>query len=373
MRYLTSQNYKFGQMPYFIFEGKYKKLKLSDKVGYMFLWEMYRTAQYVEQKDADGNYYVIYTNARLADKMCVSDKTVTNVKRRLAEAGLIYTDPQGYNKDAHKNFPYRIYLLQPDLSLEQDNKSIEKDDKTEEDSKNEHKEKITTPKNKNSKNADFQNTDKSMLSLDKTVKTLDICGLVKNSPLSNLPLIKLITDNTDNPKVKNGNLQFNFSTNNYSKSDVIKQSNRLLRKATPSNLGLKASSCFNQNNINEFALYAHSINELNAIMRLVLGAKKDVEKQYRNITNGAKIDLDKVINYEGRTINMHYEMTNTFRRFINRLRDPKKPKIKNQNSYLFTSYKRLFAYLLDQQLQEDHARMKENNGIDSNFDTSLPF
>lgn len=70
---------------------------------------------------------------------------------------------------------------------------------------------------------------------------------------------------------------------------------------------------------------------------------------------------------------MHYEMTDTFRRFINRLRDPKKPKIKNQNSYLFTSYKRLFEYFLDQQLQEDHARMKENNGIDSNFDTSLPF
>lgn len=140
-----------------------------------------------------------------------------------------------------------------------------------------------------------------MLSLGKVVKNLDICGLAKNSLLSNLPLIKLITDNTDNPKVKNGNLQFNFSKNNYSKSAVIKQSNRLLRKATPSNLGLKASSCFNQNNINEFALYAHSINELNAIMRLVLGAKKDVEKQYRNITNGAKIDLDKVIYYEGIT------------------------------------------------------------------------
>ena len=50
-------------------------------------------------------------------------------------------------------------------------------------------------------------------------------------------------------------------------------------------------------------------------------------------------------------------MTDTFRRFINRLRDPKKPKIKNQNSYLFTSYKRLFEYFLDQQLQEDHARI----------------
>lgn len=104
-----------------------------------------------------------------------------------------------------------------------------------------------------------------MLSLGKVVKNLDICGLAKNSLLSNLPpLIKLITDNTDNPKVKNGNLQFNFSTNNYSKLAVIKQNNRLLRKATPSNLGLKASSCFNQDNINEFALYAHSISELNA-------------------------------------------------------------------------------------------------------------
>lgn len=62
-----------------------------------------------------------------------------------------------------------------------------------------------------------------------------------------------------------------------------------------------------------------------------------------------------------------------FRRFINRLRDPQKATIKNQNSYLFTSYKRLFEYFLDQQLQEDHARAKESNGIDSNFDTSLPF
>src|SRR5699024_9034508 len=59
-------------------------------------------------------------------------------------------------------------------------------------------------------------------------------------------------------------------------------------------------------------------------------------------------------------------MTDTFRRFINRLRDPKKPKIKNQNSYLFTSYKRLFEYFLDQQLQEDHARInypRINSGV----------
>src|SRR5699024_7764793 len=68
--------------------------------------------------DKDKNVFVYFTVEELRQLLHVGKNKVTRVKNRLIEAGLLEIEKDGFNPEAKKNYPDRIYLLQPEYNAE---------------------------------------------------------------------------------------------------------------------------------------------------------------------------------------------------------------------------------------------------------------
>ena len=345
---LTQTDFTFLMMPKFLFVGKYRALRAVEREAYMLLLDMYKTAEYHDQKDSDGNIFITFTNQRMAYMLGLTERTIPGIKSKLEKIGLIMQKRMGFNKKTGKNNPNRIYLLEPDLS----DKSLQTVDANNSPAE-EHTEKTSFPRSNKYIN---QKPDLSKFNWNEIAKNLDNSGWEITSLLKDL-LIRLTKDNKDTNDKPN---QLDFSTSNYSKASVAKQNHRLLKEASPYNLSRTALACFNNLNITEFSLYTHNINELNSIMRLILRAKRQVEEDHVLDTNGMHIVLDECVEIDGRTNPVRFEITDTFRRFINRIRDPKQPRIQNQMGYLYHCYLTLFEEVLQRQYDEVREERQKN-------------
>lgn len=97
---------KFRKSFTFLFENEYyKKLPLTAKVMYQFLFDRWEYSKKMNWTDLNGNLYMIFPNEELADLLDCSVKTVIDVKAKLEKVGLLKQERQGFKK------PNRLYLL----------------------------------------------------------------------------------------------------------------------------------------------------------------------------------------------------------------------------------------------------------------------
>lgn len=109
----------FWKFPKFLSENKkYADLTNDDRVAYMLIKDRYRYSLSHNWIDKDKNVFVYFTVEELRQLLHVGKNKVTRVKNRLIEAGLLEIEKDGFNPEAKKNYPDRIYLLQPEYNAE---------------------------------------------------------------------------------------------------------------------------------------------------------------------------------------------------------------------------------------------------------------
>lgn len=107
------------KFPKFLSENKkYANLTNDDRVAYMLIKDRYRYSLSNNWIDKDKNVYVYFTIEELRQLLHVGKNKVTRVKNRLKnrliDAGLLEIEKGGFNTKDKKNYPDRIYLLQPE-------------------------------------------------------------------------------------------------------------------------------------------------------------------------------------------------------------------------------------------------------------------
>ena len=109
----------FWKFPKFLSENKTSAdLTNDDRVAYMLIKDRDRYSLSHNRIDKDKNVFVYFTIEELRQLLHVGKNKVTRVKKRLIEAGLLEIEKDGFNPEAKKNYPDRIYLLQPEYNAE---------------------------------------------------------------------------------------------------------------------------------------------------------------------------------------------------------------------------------------------------------------
>ena len=105
----------FWKFPKFLSENKkYADLSNDDRVAYMLIKDRYRLSLSNNWVDEKGDVYVYFTIEELRELLHVGKNKVTRVKQHLMDYDLLEIEKQGFDPKKKKNFPDRIYLLQPD-------------------------------------------------------------------------------------------------------------------------------------------------------------------------------------------------------------------------------------------------------------------
>ena len=105
----------FWKFPKFLSENKkYADLSNDDRVAYMLIKDRYRYSLSNNWVDEKGDVYVYFTIDDLKELLHVGKNKVSRVKKHLMNCDLLEIEKQGFDPKKKKNFPDRIYLLQPD-------------------------------------------------------------------------------------------------------------------------------------------------------------------------------------------------------------------------------------------------------------------
>ncbi|OAQ56691.1 replication initiator protein A [Enterococcus thailandicus] len=108
---------KYLQYPIFLDKHeKYKKMKQSSKKVYMYLKKQNEYSLENSKVDKTGRIFLIFTIKKLAEKSCLTEKTVICALRELEEYNLITIKKNGFNKKTRKNNPNFYYLLKPEFN-----------------------------------------------------------------------------------------------------------------------------------------------------------------------------------------------------------------------------------------------------------------
>lgn len=116
---------KYYQLQKVLLHGnQYKGLKTQDCIAYAVLKERLNYSIKNNWVDEDGDIYFVFTNVKLAEILKVSTKTVTQIKKKLENYGLLRQVPQPSRsvfRDGRwklENIPNRLYLGNLDVTAE---------------------------------------------------------------------------------------------------------------------------------------------------------------------------------------------------------------------------------------------------------------
>jgi len=105
----------FWKFPKFLsINKKYVGLTNDDRMAYMLIKDRYRYSLSNNWIDKDKNVYVYFTIDDLKELLHVGKNKVTRIKQHLIDYGLLEIVKQGFDPQNKKNYPDRIYLLQPE-------------------------------------------------------------------------------------------------------------------------------------------------------------------------------------------------------------------------------------------------------------------
>lgn len=210
----------FWKFPKFLSENKkYADLSNDDRVAYMLIKDRYRYSLSNDWVDEKGDVYVYFTIEELRELLHVGKNKVSRVKKHLMDCDLLEIEKQGFDPKKKKNFPDRIYLLQPDydptdlISISQASQvsALEQSGFPKMGSRGSNQESLNI-KGK----SDSENCNKDTSALEQS----DFPKMGTNKDKKYSDTIK--DTNTDTQK-------WNFSSNSYPKEIVAKQNNDLLK------------------------------------------------------------------------------------------------------------------------------------------------
>lgn len=101
---------KYLKYPIFLDKHKkYKKMKQSTKKVYMYLKKQNEYSLENSKVDSKGRIFLIFAIEKIAEKSCLTKKTVISALRELEEYKLITIKKNGFNKKTGKNNPNFYY------------------------------------------------------------------------------------------------------------------------------------------------------------------------------------------------------------------------------------------------------------------------
>jgi len=299
----------FFQFPKVLMYGeKYKGLSDTAKLAYMVLKDRLEYSLRNHWVDEDDHVYFIFTIQELKDLFSCSNTKVTKVKHELESANLLFQKQMGFNVKTGQNEPNRLYLATletqaTDVYLRPDQQKAAGTLGT-----------SGIPKNSNPHD---------------TAGTLGTSGIPKNGH-------DLYKDfkNIDTNRYNIDTQKLDFSTTNFSSSEIEQQNQDLVKHAneflTDKDGGLPVF--LEPKAVQHLSFWCRTPQQMRRFIGIILNAKYRVEKDHQDI--GVLIPLDDP--------ELQPLMTKTLRRYFNALRSNEK-KIKDVENYLYGTMQNLFA------------------------------
>lgn len=285
----------FFQFPKVLLYGeKYKKLSDAAKLAYIVLKERLEYSIKNNWVDEHGNVYFIFTINELKSLFNCSNDKVIKIKHELEDTNLLLQKRIGLNRPNH------LYLA----DLEVDASDVYLISKI---NQNNEQTLATSgiPKNRNNLDKDLKNIETRRYNLDTQ--------------------------------------QLDFSASNYSKIEIAKQNHDLLSNAADFFTDPDTGQIFLEPQaVQLLTFWCQTPQQLRRFIQIILNAKYDTEKQYRDLNVHIGLDND----------TLRPLMTKTLRRYFNVLRSDEKH-VQDVENYLYGTMKNLFEIYWNKQAAED--------------------
>ena len=318
----------FWKFPKFLSENKkYADLSNDDRVAYMLIKDRYRYSLSNNWIDDKGDVYVYFTIEELRELLHVGKNKVSRVKQHLMDCDLLEIDKQGFDPKKKKNFPDRIYLLQPDydptdlISISQTSQvsALEQSGFPKTGSRGSNQGSLDI-KGK----PDSENCNKGTSTLERS----DFPKMGTNKDKNYSDTIK--DTNTDTQK-------WNFSPNSYSPEIVAEQNKDLLKHLSSTLTDDKGLPMFlNKESIDLITLWFKTPEAAHDCISVILNAVNDRRKEAMEQIGRHELYFE---DYQDE---LKREVTRRLRRYFNKMRTAKPGEIKNPRSYLYTTMRNTF-------------------------------
>ena len=311
----------FWKFPKFLSENKkYADLSNDDRVAYMLIKDRYRYSLSNNWIDEKGDVYVYFTIEELRELLHVGKNKVTRVKQHLMDYDLLEIEKQGFDPKKKKNFPDRIYLLQPDydptdlISISQASQvsALEQSGFPKMGSRGSNQGSLNI-KGK----SDSETCNKGTSALEQS----DFPKMGTNKDKKYSDTIK--DTNTDTQK-------WNFSSNSYPKEIVVKQNKDLLKHLSSTLTDDKGLPMFlNKESIDLITLWFKTPEAAHDCISVILNAANDSRKEAMEQIGRHELYFEDYNN------ELKREVTRKLRRYFNKMRTAKPGEIKNPRNYLY--------------------------------------
>lgn len=310
----------FFQFPKVLMYGEqYKQLSAEAKLAYMVLKDRLEFSLRNQWIDTENRVYFIFTNQELQTLFNCSEHKVIKIKKELESVNLLFQKKMGFDPVQKKNLPNHLYLAKLEVNATdvylKDNKSAQAF-AVSGTAKNAAREGTaqTFAANGTVKNAARQ----------KQAQSLDTNGTAKNAVYQNKDISTLDTNrySTDTAKL-------DFSTKNYSKTEIQKQNQDLVEKAYKFLTNGDDSIPFESETIKLISLWTNDPKQVRKFIGIILNARKAVQEEH---------NISFILDDEPE---LQSKITQTLRRYFNALRSDDK-QIRNYENYLYVTMKNMF-------------------------------
>ena len=337
----------FWKFPKFLSENrKYADLTNDDRVAYMLIKDRYRYSLSHKWIDQKGDVYVFFTGDELQALLHVGKNKVTRIKKRLIDAGLLEIEKDGFDPKTKKNYPDRIYLLQPEYNAEdlisQSSQvgSLEQSDFPKMGTRDQNAGNIDNTGNSNSENC---NKDTSSLEQSDFPKM----GTDKDKNYSDTNIdTSLDTDNN-----------WDFSKKNYSKELVEKQNQDLLHHLGDTLANDSIPMFLDKETLDLIGMWFRTPSAASDCISTILNAANDSRENAVSQIGRHRLEFE---DYQGE---LKTRVRRTHRRCLNRVRVDedynRKGKIKNFKNYLYGAMRQTFDHWQNDVLMEEKKTNKE--------------
>ena len=322
----------FFQFPKVLMYGEqYRYLSSEAKLAYMVLKDRLEYSLRNHWVDEEGHVYFIFTNQELMDLFNCSKGKLANVKKELEKAGLLYQKAMHFNPKTGKNEPNRLYLAELDMQstdvylrgeyVQKEPQTLATSESLKNRPSRETVETLATSESLKNR--------PSRKSVDDTPQTL-----ATSESLKNRHDLDKDSKNIDTNRYNIDTQTLDFSTTNFSSSEIEQQNQDLVKHAneflTDKDGGLPVF--LEPKTVQLLSFWCRTPQQMRRFIGIILNAKYRVEKDHQDI--GVLIPLDDP--------ELQPLMTKTLRRYFNALRSNEKH-IKDVENYLYGTMQNLFA------------------------------
>lgn len=337
----------FWKFPKFLSENKkYADLSNDDRVAYMLIKDRYRYSLSNNWIDEKGDVYVYFTIEELRELLHVGKNKVTRVKQHLMDYDLLEIEKQGFDPKKKKNFPDRIYLLQPDydptdlISISQASQ-------------------VSALEQSGFPKMGSRGSNQGSLNI-KGKSDSEICNKGTSSlEQSDFPKMGTNKDKKYSDTIKDTNTdtqKWNFSSNSYPKEIVAKQNNDLLKHLGSILTGDKGAPMFlNKESIDLITLWFKTPEAAHDCISVILNAANDSRKEAMEQIGRHELYFEDCNN------ELKREITRKLRRYFNKMRTAKPGEIKNPRNYLYMTMRNTFDKWQNDILRAEKEEDAENN------------